>query len=482
MNEVKMNTASVLSSIVNSYVEGYNSYIDLNEKECSYIAFYDSVGYEYKIECRYVKNEVNEYFQFDLKCTKENKHIVHFENPHLFINNARYEINRIRDIAIFLDWPQDLVDNMFKTQNVNIDLSIKALQEFICLSRDKNNNLIQAYKDTSTKEGIANFIKVCGDLVAFPSEHAQTGDKVLPDITKTTEDKPINDGVVDKAVLFLKAVSKQAIKEAEIENTYNVLQKEIKNQIKKSHLLLKIQDTYVFTNRLSYVTYDPVNKIISLIERIDDNTPIFGYDNIECPHEIQNKCISELISLTYKEFATLEEALKYKPTKDKGNMQNKPVGDGITDDTKAVQAIRDLTNRSLDERMAERTKLLKEMRDDSNSQSLSVPRTSDNKADHAVTDTDQVSLDNLSILDKIKLTVSPEGIRNEDYDALESADHFIVFNIKKNKMFISPKTVENKLRYSHSAFPRTTIWDKEKLMMMIDTCTKVYKEKLKLPK
>jgi hypothetical protein len=246
---------------------------------------------------------------------------------------------------------------MFKTRNVDIDLSIKALQEFICLSRDKNNKLIQAYKDTSTKEGIANFIKVCGDLIAFPSEHAQTSDEVLPDITKATEDKP-----------------------------------------------------------------------------------------------------------------------------NKDDMQNKPVCDGVADVTKAVQAKLICANRSLDERMTERAKLLKEMRDDSNSQSLSVPRTSDNKADHGVTATDQISLDNLSILDKIKLTVSPEGGRNKYYEAFECVDHFIVFNTKKNKMFISPKTVENKLRYNHSAFPVSTIWDKKELLLRIDASTKVYKEKLKLSK
>ena len=339
----------------------------------------------------------------------------------MFINNARYEINRIRDIAIFLDWPQDLVDNMFKTQNVNIDLSIKALQEFICLSKYKNNNLIQAYKDTSTKEGIANFIKVCGDLIAFPSEHAQTGDKVLPDIAKTTEDKPTGDGVVDKAV------SEQVVKEAEIETSYGVLLKEIKLQIQKSTTLVKIQDTYVFIGRFVYVIYDPVNKIISLIDNTNDSLIAVNCD--ECKNKIQNKCLEELTTLTYKEFTTLEEALDYKPTID--NVQNLPI----------------------------------------------------NVANHidSVPNTETVHIPN-SILDKIKFTVSPKGIRNEHYDAVESADHFIVFNIKKNKMFISPKTVENKLRYSHSAFPRTTIWDKEKLMMMIDTCTKVYKEKLKLPK
>jgi hypothetical protein len=238
-------------------------------------------------------------------------------------------VNKIRKTIRFQDWPQNLVDKMFKTQIDN--------------------------KNTSTKEGIANFIKVCGDAVAFPSEHAQTSDEVLPDITKATEDKP-----------------------------------------------------------------------------------------------------------------------------NKDDMQNKPVCDSFADDTKAVQAQLICANRSLDERITERAKLLKEMRDDSNSQSLSVPRTSDNKADHGVTATDQVSLDNLSILDKIKLTVSPGCSRNEHYDAFESADHFIVFNMKKNKMFISPKTLENRLRYH--VYSITTNWDKKDLLSMIDASTKVYKEKLKLSK
>ena len=202
MNDVKMNAASVLSSIVNSYVPGYTSNIVLHENDSSVVSYYNSVGYNYYIDCVPLKDkeETGLRFKFTIKNTQTGSYIVWFEQPNSIKDNLFDVVNKIRKTIQLQCWPQDLVDKMFKTRNVDIDLSIKALQEFICLSRDKNNKLIQAYKDTSTKEGIANFIKVCGDLVAFPSEHAQTGDKVLPDIAKTTEDKPTGDGVVDKAV------------------------------------------------------------------------------------------------------------------------------------------------------------------------------------------------------------------------------------------------------------------------------------------